>query len=140
MSKVGGPRITEEIQTSTRVDLNRALNELIEPVQTLCFEVAKREMPACPDWTSVMLYPQILALFSQMSARVMVGPELCESWPPIAMKYITRVLAAQGCDSEEVLPRALLDGLLSELGSGPSERSTPRGRRAGAPRARSATG
>ncbi|EMR70541.1 putative cytochrome p450 protein [Eutypa lata UCREL1] len=68
MSKVGGPRITEEIQTSTRVDLNRALNELIEPVQTLCFEVAKREMPACPDWTSVMLYPQILALFSQMGA------------------------------------------------------------------------
>ena len=32
MSKVGGPRITDEIQYSARVDLNCALNKLIEPV------------------------------------------------------------------------------------------------------------
>ncbi|OTA55305.1 cytochrome P450 [Hypoxylon sp. EC38] len=30
-----------------------------------------------------------------MSARVMVGPELCEAWPAISMRYITYVLAAQ---------------------------------------------
>lgn len=53
-------------------------------------------MPACPDWTSVVLYPKILELFSHMSARVMVGPELCEAWPAISMKYIDRVHAAYG--------------------------------------------
>ncbi|KAI1365841.1 cytochrome P450 [Xylaria arbuscula] len=90
MSKVGGPEITEEIQTSARVDLNRALNNLIEPMQTLCFRAAEKEVPKCPDWISVVLYPKILDLFSHMSARVMVGPELCEAWPAISMKYITR--------------------------------------------------
>jgi cytochrome P450 len=96
MGKVGGPRITEEIQTSTRVDLNRALNKLIEPMQALCFRAAERELPSSQDWTSVILYPKILELFSQMTARVMVGPELCSAWPAVAIKYIKRVLAAQG--------------------------------------------
>ncbi|KAI8946243.1 cytochrome P450 [Xylaria longipes] len=104
MSKVGGPEITEEIQTSARVDLNRALNHLIEPMQTLCFQAAENVMPACPDWTSVVLYPKILELFAQMSARVMVGPELCEAWPAIAMKYITRVLAAQAAIRKKYYP------------------------------------
>jgi hypothetical protein len=43
----------------------------------------------------VVLYPKILELFSHMSARVMVGPELCQAWPAVSMKYINRVLAAQ---------------------------------------------
>ena len=104
MSKVGGPEITEEIQTSARVDLNRALNDLIEPMQSLCFWAAEKGMPKCPDWTSVVLYPKMLELFSHMSARVMVGPELCEAWPVISMKYITRVLAAQGAIRKKYYP------------------------------------
>ncbi|GAW16232.1 hypothetical protein ANO14919_056550 [Xylariales sp. No.14919] len=104
MSKVGGPEITEEIQLSARIDLNRALNVLIAPMQTLCFRAAEKEMPACPDWTSVVLYPKILELFSHMSARVMVGPKLCEAWPAISMKYINRVLAAQGAIRKKYYP------------------------------------
>ncbi|KAF7536902.1 hypothetical protein G7054_g4175 [Neopestalotiopsis clavispora] len=104
MSKVGGPRITEEIQTSSRLDLNRHLNKLIEPMRTLCFQAAEKELPASPDWTSVVLYPKILTLFAAMSARVMVGPELCEAWPAIAMKYINRVLAAQGAIRKKYHP------------------------------------
>lgn len=104
MSKVGGPRITVEIQTSARIDLNRALNKLIEPMQSLCFRAAEKEMPACPDWSSIVLYPKILELFSQMSARVMVGPELCDAWPAISMRYITRVLAAQGAIRKRYWP------------------------------------
>ncbi len=68
MSKVGGPEITDEIQTSTRVDLNRALNRLIEPMQALCFRAADKELPACPHWTPLVLYPRISDLFSQMLA------------------------------------------------------------------------
>lgn len=104
MSKVGGPEITDEIQTSARIDLNRALNKLIEPMQTLCFQAAENEMPACPDWSSIVLYPKILELFSRMSARVMVGPELCGAWPAISMRYITRVLAAQGAIRKRYWP------------------------------------
>lgn len=104
MSKVGGPEITDEIQISARIDLNRALNKLIEPMQTLCFRAAEKEMPASPDWSSVILYPKIMELFSRMSARVMVGPELCDAWPAISMKYITRVLAAQGAIRKRYWP------------------------------------
>lgn len=104
MSKVGGPEITDEIQTSARIDLNRALNKLIGPMQTLCFQAAEKEMPQCPDWSSVVLYPKIMELFSRMSARVMVGPELCDAWPAISMRYITRVLAAQGAIRKRYWP------------------------------------
>lgn len=104
MSNVGGPEITDEIQTSARIDLNRALNKLIEPMQTLCFRAAEKEMPASPEWSSIVLYPKILELFSRMSARVMVGPELCHAWPAISMRYITRVLAAQGAIRKRYWP------------------------------------
>lgn len=95
MNKVDGPRITEEIQDSARVGLNHALNKLIEPMQTLCFRAAEKELPSHPEWTSVVLYPKIFELFARMSARVQVGPELCDVWPAVAAKYIQRVLAAQ---------------------------------------------
>ncbi|KAH9904511.1 cytochrome P450 [Xylariomycetidae sp. FL2044] len=95
MSKVDGPRITPEIQESARVGLNHALNKLIEPMQVLCFRSAEKQLPSCPEWTSIVPYPKIFELFSRMSARVMVGPELCEAWPAISAKYIQRVLAAQ---------------------------------------------
>jgi hypothetical protein len=104
MGKVGGPRITDEIQYSARVDLNRALNKLIKPMQTLCFRAAERELPNCPDWSLIVLYPKVLELFSQMSARVTVGPELCDAWPAISMKYITRVLAAQAAIRKRYWP------------------------------------
>lgn len=104
MSKVGGPQITDEIQYSARVDLNRALNKLIEPMQTLCFQAAEKELLPSPDWSSIVLYPKILELFSQMSARIMVGPELCDAWPAISMKYITRVLAAQAAIRKRYWP------------------------------------
>ncbi|KAG6356474.1 hypothetical protein INS49_015862 [Diaporthe citri] len=104
MSKVGGPEITDEIQTSARIDLNRALNKLIEPMQTLCLQAAEKEMPHCPDWSSIVLYPRVLDLFSRMSARVMVGPDICDAWPAILMKYITRVLAPQGAIRKRYWP------------------------------------
>ncbi|KAI1772403.1 cytochrome P450 [Hypoxylon cercidicola] len=104
MRNVGGPRITEEIQTSTRVDLNRTLNNLIEPMQTLCFQAAEEKLPASPEWSSVVLYPKILELFAHMSARVMVGPELCEAWPAVATKYIARSLAAQAAMRKRYYP------------------------------------
>lgn len=104
MTKVGGPRITDEIQYSARVDLNRALNKLIEPMQTLCFRAAEKELPKCPEWSSIVLYPKILELFSKSSARVMVGSQLCDDWPAISMRYITRTLTAQAAIRKRYWP------------------------------------
>lgn len=104
MRQVGGPEITEEIQTSARVDLNRSLNKLVEPMQALCVKAAEKEMPDCADWTSVIMYPKILELFSQMTARVMVGPDVCDAWPAISMKYISSVLAAQAAIRKNYYP------------------------------------
>lgn len=104
LSQVGGPSITDEIQTSARLNLNHALNKLIEPMQISCFQAAAEVMPDCPDWTSVVMYPNILELFSRMSACVMVGPELSDKWPAISLKYINRVLAAQGAIRKKYYP------------------------------------
>lgn len=52
--------------------------------------------PAAPDWTSLAPYPIIMKLFARISARVMVGPELCgDEWQRISLEYITAVLQAQ---------------------------------------------
>lgn len=120
LNHIGGPRITEEVQFAARLNLNRALNNMIEPIQEQCFTAAKNAMPPCEgeylllpskfsvnfspetlergeltsntDWTPIHVYPIILQLFAHMSARVMVGPELCAGWPAISLEYLSTVL------------------------------------------------
>lgn len=57
------------------------------------------------DWTSVHIYPIILQLFAHMSARVMVGPELCGGWPDISLQYLSTVLKAPGVVRQKYHPR-----------------------------------
>lgn len=45
LNHVMGPRITEEVQSAARLDLNRALNNLVSPIQEQCFNAAKKTMP-----------------------------------------------------------------------------------------------
>lgn len=73
-------------------------------MQTTCFEEAEKTLPKCPDWTSVAMYPNIMQLFSRMLAGVMVGPELSDSWPPVALKYIQCVGAAQAAMRKKYHP------------------------------------
>lgn len=48
------------------------------------------------DWTSVAPYPILMKLFARVSARVMVGPELCgDEWQRISLQYISTILEAQ---------------------------------------------
>lgn len=56
------------------------------------------------DWTPVHIYPIILLLFAHMSARVMVGPELCGGWPAISLEYLSVVLKAPGAVREKYHP------------------------------------
>lgn len=48
LNHVMGPRVTEEFQHAARLNLNRALNNLIEPIQDQCFQAGKRLMTPCP--------------------------------------------------------------------------------------------
>lgn len=56
------------------------------------------------DWTPIHIYPIILQLFAHMSARVMVGPELCGGWPAISLQYLNTVLKAPGAVRQKYHP------------------------------------
>lgn len=101
---VNGPRITEEVQHAARLHLNKSLNNLIGPFQEQCLLAATRYFPPCSDWTPIHAYPIILQLFAHMSARVMVGPELCEGWPAISLEYLSVVLKAPRAVRENYHP------------------------------------
>lgn len=57
-----------------------------------------------PDWSPVYIYPIILQLFAHMSARVMVGPELCGGWVAISLQYLNVVLKAPGAVRQKYHP------------------------------------
>lgn len=48
LNHIMGPRITEEVQSAARLNLNRALNNLVGPIQEQCFNAAKKTMPSSP--------------------------------------------------------------------------------------------
>ncbi|KAI3390271.1 hypothetical protein diail_10727, partial [Diaporthe ilicicola] len=105
LNHVNGPAITEEVQHAARLNLNRALNNLVGPIQDQCFLAANEKMPECPEWTPIHIYPVILQLFAHMSARVMVGPELCKGWPAISLQYLNAALKAPGVVRQKYHPR-----------------------------------
>lgn len=51
------------------------------------------------------IYPVILQLFANASARVMVGPELCKDWPAISLQYLSAALKAPGVVRQNYHPR-----------------------------------
>lgn len=46
----------------------------------------------------------ILQMFAHMSARVMVGPELCTGWPAISLEYLSTVLKAPSAVRQKYSP------------------------------------
>lgn len=130
LNHVNGPAITEEVQHAARLNLNRALNNLVAPIQEQCHLAATHEMPEClgashyflidryghtlvvlrltpnpSEWTPIHIYPVILNFFAYMSARVMVGPELCKEWPAISLQYLNAALKAPGVVRQKYHPR-----------------------------------
>jgi cytochrome P450 len=99
LTQIGGPGITEEVALAARQGLNRALAWLTEPLQEACLAAYEREFPSCPDWTVAHPYPLIVKIFASMSARVMVGPDLCSpdhEWQALSMKCVETALSAPG--------------------------------------------
>jgi len=87
---IGGPPFAEEVQHTAKLNLNRALNNLIQPMQEQCVIGFQKDIPACPEWTELQPYPVIMQIFARMSARVMVGEELCgDEWQQKSLQYIS---------------------------------------------------
>lgn len=57
LNHIGGPRITEEVQNASRLNLNRALNNLIGPIQTQCFHAARDMLPSCRGMSDSAVHP-----------------------------------------------------------------------------------
>lgn len=116
LNHVGGPRIVDEVQMAARLAMNRSLNSLIPSIQAQCFDAAEKALPLCdgelprpsvrpgsqrdadipvlPEWASLPIYVIILKLMGSMSARVMVGPDLCKAWAPLSAEYMHSILTA----------------------------------------------
>ncbi|KAI1846208.1 hypothetical protein JX266_007733 [Neoarthrinium moseri] len=99
LTQIGGPGITEEVARAARQGLNKALAYLIEDLQRACDVAYTKEMPSCPEWTTILPYPLIMKVFAGMSVRTIVGPELCgfdSEWQQLSMEYVRNALSSPG--------------------------------------------
>ncbi|KAM7212881.1 Ent-kaurene oxidase [Rhypophila decipiens] len=95
-----GPIMTEEVQRVTRLDLNKALGNLIYPIQNIIAEAINQEMPRVDNknWTSLgPPQPFLAQVFARVAAHVLVGPELAKGrWPSLSRDYVNSVTKAPG--------------------------------------------
>ncbi|KAM7189906.1 Ent-kaurene oxidase [Rhypophila sp. PSN 637] len=95
-----GPIMTEEVQRVTRLDLNKALGNLIYPIQNIIAEAINQEMPQFDDkdWKSLgPPQPFLAQVFARVAAHVLVGPELARGrWPSLSRDYVNSVTKAPG--------------------------------------------
>ncbi|KAI2471897.1 hypothetical protein F4781DRAFT_439391 [Annulohypoxylon bovei var. microspora] len=83
-----GPPIAEEVQHVARTDLNRALNDLVQPLQEVCLAAFRQDMPRCQEWTSLRPYHTLMSIFVRMTARMLVGSDLHEAWASLSFEYL----------------------------------------------------
>ncbi|RDL36340.1 uncharacterized protein BP5553_05692 [Venustampulla echinocandica] len=93
---IGGPLVTDRVIRVVRQDLNRALNEMIEPIQQACDKVFGILLPPSRDWTPLNGHSLLWPLVSRIMARTFVGPELWDSeeWHAVVSSYFHAGLAA----------------------------------------------
>ncbi|KAH9896312.1 cytochrome P450 [Xylariomycetidae sp. FL2044] len=66
----------------------RATDELMQPIEQACLAGFKKDMPPCPEWTSVMPFNLLMSIFVRMGARMLVGPELHDAWVSLSFRYL----------------------------------------------------
>ncbi|KAK4868279.1 hypothetical protein LT330_007001 [Penicillium expansum] len=76
LKAIHGPEQTDEAAHMARLDLNRALNNLLEPMNEECIAGMKKVVPPCADWTPTAPYHFIVYMVARITARVLVGAEL----------------------------------------------------------------
>ncbi|KAK8101942.1 cytochrome p450 protein [Apiospora kogelbergensis] len=86
---IGAPLVTDRVIHLVRHDLNKSLNDLIQPLQQVCEKLVPGLVSPCPDWTPHNAFYLLMPLVSRLMARVLVGPELWDSdeWHGVIMAY-----------------------------------------------------
>ncbi|KAK0624852.1 cytochrome P450 [Bombardia bombarda] len=114
--------------------------KLIQPMEEVVAKAYEKEMPPCPDWTSINPYHLIAQSFARIATRVLVGPELCEGrWLTLSRDYTNSLTKAPGIPSvlavlkyrreaAEIL-RPVLEARMAELDNRVTSTSSGKGRR-----------
>ncbi|PWY76060.1 cytochrome P450 [Aspergillus sclerotioniger CBS 115572] len=78
----------------TRIDLNKNLGELVEPMRDECLETFKTVIPECPEWTSLKPWDTFFPVISRITGRVLVGPKLCchPEWIQLTIANTTGIM------------------------------------------------
>ncbi|KAH8660624.1 cytochrome P450 [Xylariales sp. PMI_506] len=103
---IGGPLLTDRVIRVARQDLNKSLNEMIEPIQQACNKTLSMLLPRNPEWTPHNGQSLIWPLIAAILARVFVGPDLCDrqEWHWVVLTYFQSGLAASQRVRDEYRP------------------------------------
>ncbi|KAL4903349.1 cytochrome P450 [Aspergillus multicolor] len=90
---IGAPPVTDRVTRVAKLDLNKALNDLIIPIQHTCTMVLDFILPhgkQDSEWTPVPAQVLFWAPISRVMTLVLVGPELCtnEEWNNLLAAYL----------------------------------------------------
>ncbi|KAH6627324.1 cytochrome P450 [Chaetomium tenue] len=91
INDIGGPKMTDEAILVVRHDVTKALS-LYFPAPTQTWNLKLLQ----PNWTPVVTYQFLLNVFSRITARSLVGPELCDNqeWQDIILGFTNSAFKA----------------------------------------------
>ncbi|KAF3015944.1 hypothetical protein E8E14_012074 [Neopestalotiopsis sp. 37M] len=94
--EIGGPLISDRVIHIVRQDLNRSLNDLIQPLHQAVVKVTPRMIPSSQDWAPYKGVLLLLPLISRLMSRVLLGPELWDNdeWHQVCSTYFQAGFAA----------------------------------------------
>ncbi|KAI9751190.1 MAG: hypothetical protein M4579_006169 [Chaenotheca gracillima] len=103
----GGPQQTDATAHIVRVDLTRNLGDLLDGIHAECIAAFQDKMVECNDWTAVRPYEIFAYVVARITARVMVGPELCrnEEWLGLSIGTTFATIGAAMTIREKYSPR-----------------------------------
>ncbi|KAI0867315.1 cytochrome P450 [Hypoxylon argillaceum] len=106
LKEIGGPSMNSQVTHMARVDMNRALSNLVPLMYEACVAAMQKVLPPCSEWTAITPYESILQIFSRTTARMLVGSELCQSdeWITVALEYTSTCLSSISSVRERYSP------------------------------------
>ncbi|RDL34360.1 uncharacterized protein BP5553_07488 [Venustampulla echinocandica] len=107
-----------EIITAVKVDLTRHIASVLDGLQDEIQYSMNKELGACEDWTSIVLYQKLVRIVALLSGRVFVGLPLSrdEEWLDSTIKFtIDAVAAADAIRKWNILLRPFVAPFLPEI-------------------------
>jgi hypothetical protein len=86
----------DRLVNSIKIDLTRNIARTLEGLQDEADFAIPSYIGACEDWTTVVIYPQLLRIVALLSGRIFVGLPLCrnEEWLDTTIHYTLAAFTA----------------------------------------------